>query len=163
MKSDMIRTLLRYNVWAHARVWNCAVKLDADAFVRDVGYSFGSVRSQFVHVMSVDARWLARVRDLEVPAHLVADAFPTHAAVRETWNVVEQSMLDYAEHVTDKQLERTIEFNLAHRGGIRHNTVWQILTHVVNHGTDHRAQILAMLHQLGAPTVEQDLMFYLWE
>jgi uncharacterized damage-inducible protein DinB len=37
------------------------------------------------------------------------------------------------------------------------------LAHVVNHGTDHRGQILATLHGLGAPTVEQDMMFFLWE
>jgi uncharacterized damage-inducible protein DinB len=35
--------------------------------------------------------------------------------------------------------------------------------HVINHGTDHRAQILAMLNQLGGETVEQDLIFYLRE
>ena len=39
---------------------------------------------------------------------------------------------------------------------------WQILLHMVNHGTDHRAQILARLHELGAPTTEQDLVLYLW-
>ena len=39
----------------------------------------------------------------------------------------------------------------------------EVLIHVVNHGTDHRAQILARLHELGAPTLEQDLMLYLWE
>ena len=39
----------------------------------------------------------------------------------------------------------------------------EVLLHMVNHGTDHRAQILARLHELGAETVEQDLMLYLWE
>jgi uncharacterized damage-inducible protein DinB len=40
---------------------------------------------------------------------------------------------------------------------------WQILAHVVNHGTDHRAQVLDLLHRLGAPNVEQDLIYYLWD
>jgi len=39
--------------------------------------------------------------------------------------------------------------------------VAETLLHVVNHGTDHRAQILAMLHGMGAPTVAQDLLFYM--
>jgi uncharacterized damage-inducible protein DinB len=49
------------------------------------------------------------------------------------------------------------------RGGAKQSARWEILAHVVNHGTDHRAQILSLLFQLGAPTVEQDLILYLWE
>jgi uncharacterized damage-inducible protein DinB len=40
---------------------------------------------------------------------------------------------------------------------------WQVFAHVANHGTDHRAQILRLLHDLGAPTFSQDFMIYLWE
>jgi uncharacterized damage-inducible protein DinB len=32
---------------------------------------------------------------------------------------------------------------------------------VINHSTDHRAQTLAMLHHLGAPTIGQDFLAYL--
>ena len=37
--------------------------------------------------------------------------------------------------------------------------VWQVLVHVVNHGTDHRAQILRILHELGVKTQSQDFIF----
>jgi uncharacterized damage-inducible protein DinB len=39
---------------------------------------------------------------------------------------------------------------------------WQVLSHLVNHGTDHRAQVLRALHELGAPTFSQDLIHHLW-
>ena len=46
--------------------------------------------------------------------------------------------------------------------GVEHtNNVLSILLHVVNHGTDHRAQILAMLQQVGGRTAEQDLLGYI--
>jgi uncharacterized damage-inducible protein DinB len=38
--------------------------------------------------------------------------------------------------------------------------LWQVLLHVVNHGTDHRAQALRMLNDLGVKTVSQDYIFY---
>jgi uncharacterized damage-inducible protein DinB len=38
--------------------------------------------------------------------------------------------------------------------------LWQVLIHVVNHGTDHRAQILRLLHDLGVKTTSQDYIFY---
>ena len=41
--------------------------------------------------------------------------------------------------------------------------VWQVLLHVVNHATDHRAQILRALNDLGVETAYQDYIFYVYE
>lgn len=38
--------------------------------------------------------------------------------------------------------------------------LWQILLHVVNHGTDHRAQILRSLREFGIETPSQDYVFF---
>ena len=40
--------------------------------------------------------------------------------------------------------------------------VWQVLLHVVNHGTDHRAQLLRVLNDLGVKTEYQDYIFYVY-
>jgi uncharacterized damage-inducible protein DinB len=39
---------------------------------------------------------------------------------------------------------------------------WTILLHLANHGTDHRATVLQQLHELGAPTCDQDFIMWLW-
>jgi uncharacterized damage-inducible protein DinB len=41
--------------------------------------------------------------------------------------------------------------------------VWQVLLHVVNHGTDHRAQILRLLNDLGVKTISQDYIFFAYD
>jgi uncharacterized damage-inducible protein DinB len=41
--------------------------------------------------------------------------------------------------------------------------LWQVLLHIVNHGTDHRAQLLRILHDLGVKTVSQDYIFYVYD
>jgi len=41
--------------------------------------------------------------------------------------------------------------------------VWQVLLDVVNHGTDHRAQILRLLNDLGVETTSQDYIFYVYD
>lgn len=38
-------------------------------------------------------------------------------------------------------------------------TAWQVPVHWVNHGTDHRAQVHRMLHDLGIRTALQDYIF----
>lgn len=40
--------------------------------------------------------------------------------------------------------------------------LWQALLHVANHGTDHRAQILRLLNDLGVETTSQDYIFYIY-
>ena len=41
--------------------------------------------------------------------------------------------------------------------------LWQVLLHVANHGTDHRAQLLRLLNDLGVKTESQDYIFYVYE
>jgi uncharacterized damage-inducible protein DinB len=41
--------------------------------------------------------------------------------------------------------------------------LWQVLLHVANHGTDHRAQILRLLNDLGLNTGPQDYIFYIFD
>jgi uncharacterized damage-inducible protein DinB len=41
--------------------------------------------------------------------------------------------------------------------------LWQVLLHVVNHGTDHRAQLLRSLHDLEVKTTSQDFIFYVYD
>jgi uncharacterized damage-inducible protein DinB len=41
--------------------------------------------------------------------------------------------------------------------------LWQVLLHVGNHGTDHRAQLLRLLNDLGVKTGPQDYIFYVYD
>jgi uncharacterized damage-inducible protein DinB len=163
MNTDYIRTIFNYNVWAHNLVWDCIAQLSDEQFVQDLDYSIGSIRNQVVHVMSVDRRWFARVAGVELPARLAPEDFLTRPSVRAQWDEIEQQNRAIVLSLDDMALDRVITYELGNRGGLKSDAVWQIIAHVVNHGTDHRGQILAMLHRMGAPTTEQDMIIYLWE
>lgn len=163
MNADDIRSLFEYNCAMHRRLWNCIAHLSDAQYVEETGYSLGSVRNHMVHLMGVDERWLARVQDAPLPPRVNYADFPTQAATLAYWNGVETGVLDYVRTVDDAALQREIHFDMPHRGGTKTNHVWEILAHVVNHGTDHRAQVLTLLHGFGAPTLEQDFILYLWD
>lgn len=130
--------------------------------MQELDYSIGSIRNHVVHLMSVDQRWIARVTEADLPDRLEYADYPTRAAARAKWEVIRTHILDAIDIMDAAHLNRQIVYDMSHRGGIKQNAVWEILVHMVNHGTDHRAQMMAMLFTLGAPTTEQDLMFYLW-
>jgi uncharacterized damage-inducible protein DinB len=61
--------------------------------------------------------------------------------------------------VTEADLEGTFDYVRGNNEAMT-SIVREILWHIVNHGTDHRAQILQLCHAYGAPTFEQDMFFY---
>ncbi len=77
----------------------------------------------------------------------------TQSAYRQVWSCIE-NLTD------DDSLEATITYQTGSTE--RRDRRWRIIAHVINYGTDHRAQMLALLWQLGAPTVEQDFPIYFW-
>lgn len=163
MNAEAIRTLYEYHFALNRRVWNRSIAgLTDEQFTRDLPYSLGSIRDHVVHVASVDQRWFARIRGGALPDRLAPGDFPDRRAARARWDAVEADMRTHLDGLTDAEAARPVTFA---GGRLPRRTVpaWQILVHVVNHGTDHRAQMLAMLHGLGAPTLEQDLMLWLGE
>ena len=163
MNAEIVRTMVEYNYAAHRRLWDSITYLTDAQFVQDVDYSIGSVRNHMVHLINVDSRWLARLQHAPVPDRLMNDDFTTVEATRRKWAAVEAAVLSYAAAVSDADLNELIHYDMPSRGGARSNTRWEITLHMVVHGADHRAQVLPILHPLGAPTFEQDFILYLWD
>ena len=164
MKLDEIRTLFDYNYWAFERVWNCIIQLTEKQYVKDVDYSTGSIRNIVVHVMSGTHRWIRRIQGKEIPPHLSFDDFDTFAKTKAKWDESRREVLDYVYSLDEMQLNEIVEWELPARGLQLGNYCWEIMLHVANHATDHRAQILTILHhEFHVETVEQDMLFYFVE
>jgi uncharacterized damage-inducible protein DinB len=154
MHAADIRAYYDYHFAYNRRLWDkCVMTLTDDQFLQKIDYSVGSVRNQMVHLMNIEDRWFSGLRGEPVPDF----ANPVHygkdrAKIRDQWDSVETRQRDYLANVTDERLNELFEEPLK---------VWQVLLHVLNHGTDHRAQVLRALHDLGAPSFPQDYFFYL--
>lgn len=153
---EIIGALFDYHWALYDRVWDSLDQLSEDQFTQDIAYSHGSIRDQMLHVATTDGRWLRGLQsDPEARGYFLEPAsYPTRASVREAWVRTSQEMKAYLESLDDEALQRVPPG----MGG----PVWGALLHLVNHGTDHRAQILHALTEFGAPTFEQDLIFHLW-
>ena len=161
MNLQQVKTLFEYHYASFDRIRSCAATLSEQQFVAASGYSVGSVRNQLAHCLMVDVRWLARLNGQPPPEMEYAD-FPDQATLWREWGVAQAQVMAYVNRLSAEALDEVVHLDFPERGGFRRNRRWQILLHMVNHGTDHRAQILALLAAFGAATFEQDLMLHLW-
>lgn len=158
MDANAFRHLYEYHFAENRNLWDACATLSDNQFTQAIAYSHGSVRNQIVHLMSVDDTWFSGLRGVEIPEPLNPAGFPDRASIRAYWNRVEGTMRAYLAELRDDMLfERPLE------GEDRDLMVWQVLIHVVNHGTDHRAQILRILHDFGLKTTSQDYIFFVYD
>jgi uncharacterized damage-inducible protein DinB len=163
MNSKAIQTMFDYHYGRYREVWTSIMTLSDEQFVQEIPYSWGSVRNHMVHVVDDDASWIAFLEDRERPLTLRPEGFPTRADVRKKYDAIQAYVLDFVQRLAEDALQYEYTWMPPSAPGPQRITAWQILLHMVNHGTDHRAQILRALHDFGAPTFDQDLMSYLWQ
>lgn len=160
MNADSFRHFFDYHFTENHKIWDSYItSLSHEQFTQNLDYSHGSVRDQIVHIMSVDDTWFCGLRGLAIPEPLNPADFKDYQIIRSHWNNVEQKMRAYLEKLRDDML---FEKPFAD-GEDQDLIVWQVLLQVCNHGTDHRAQVLRLLNDLGVATESQDYIFYVYD
>jgi uncharacterized damage-inducible protein DinB len=159
---EMMLKLFDYNIWSFGKVWNCIDQLTDEEFCLESGFSHGSIRNQMIHVMSSTLRWIDRLQNRSPRPHLDNAAFPTIDVVKKAWSSFSSGFHDFIHSVSEDSLSIPLDWEITSRGLRSRNQQWEILLHVFNHLTDHRAQILAVLDLvIHKETVERDLIFFL--
>lgn len=160
MDATSFRDLYAYTFWADRQMWACVEQVSDAQFTQDLGYSRGALREQCLHLMGVEFWWPHFLRTGELRLLDEAD-YPTRATIRARWDEIEREVTAYVAALTPHELERDVRPDVwdAEDAPIK---LWQALLQVANHSTDHRAQVLAGLKTLGAPTFEQDYLNYIF-
>ena len=160
MNANAFRHFYDYHFSENRKIWDDYVtSLPQEQFTLNVNYSHGSVRNQIVHLISVDNTWFNALQGVEIPESLNPADFNDRKIIRAHWDNVEQNMRAYLAKLQDNRL---FEKPFAD-GEDKDLFLWQVLLHVGNHGTDHRAQLLRLLNDLGVKTEPQDYIFYVYD
>jgi uncharacterized damage-inducible protein DinB len=160
MTFDEASTLVDYNYWARDRLLDAVSALTLEQFTRPLGSSFSSVRDTIAHICDAEFIWLARWNGNQPTGFRQADRLADAAAARSEWAELEAGMRAFLGRLGPEGVTRPIEYTDM-RGAARSHPFWQMLQHVVNHGSYHRGQVTTMLRQLGAqPAKSTDLIAY---
>jgi uncharacterized damage-inducible protein DinB len=151
---ELIKTFIEYHLDMTRRVWDSINYITEEQFLADDAYSRGSVRNLMVHLTSTDRRWLAGLRNAEDVGHLRFEDFATRAEAHQIFEQVTQDLSEYVNSLTEEEINQN--------PNDVPNPRWQVLLHLINHGTDHRSTVLQRLHEFGAPTFDQDFITWIW-
>ncbi len=152
------RLHLRYSGWASRKLVDAAGELSPEDRTRPMGVSHESLQKTLGHIYAADQVWYSRTVDSSVPLPVFGAEY-TMDTLTEDWVKLQKKWEAWADSLSDGDLERVAAYKLRD-GTSGQAAVWQIVMHVVNHGTLHRGQVMAMMRQLGATPPATDLIFY---
>lgn len=159
MKVDDIKLYYAYNEWANMRILDAAKKVSLEQLRASNDLGWGSLLGALAHILDAEYGWFSFLFSREDEGVMQADDFPTLEALIARWrrqNEITRQCLD--------SLKNDAELNRVHtskRGGATHHWVlWQALVHVVNHGTQHRAECAALLSGMSHSPGDMDMTLY---
>ena len=156
-----IELLWRYNDWANDRILDCAEQVSSEQLSAANDFGWGSLRGALVHLMDAEYAWRVLLKDGLHVDELPPEDFPDAASIRARWADERAAFWAYFESLSDSDLGGTISYEA--REGMRYRAQWHCLAHVVNHGTQHRAECAALLTGFGQSPGNLDLTVYLAE
>jgi uncharacterized damage-inducible protein DinB len=162
MNTQDIQILYRYNSWANDRILDAASNLTDEQFLAPASFPYGGLRGTLTHILFAEWIWRSRWEGSSPSSGFEPGDFPNFDTLRAKWQAEERTLNEFVKSLTDEKLNSVFQYKTT-RGDALENVLWQVMAHVVNHGTQHRAEAAAMLTDFGHSPGDLDLIVYLRE
>ena len=162
MTPEEIGLLYDYNAWANHRILDACAGLSEEQMKRRIESSFPSLRETLLHIVAGEWIWLERWRGRshsKAEWDGLAQPLTSMTEIRAFWSELERKQKEFIGGLTPERLSRAQDFRTLD-GTPYSQPLWQMMQHLVNHGTYHRGQVTTMLRQLGAKPVSTDLIAF---
>jgi uncharacterized damage-inducible protein DinB len=159
MLLDVIRSLYQYNPWANHRILIATSELTPEQFLVQAGSSYSSIRDTLIHTISAEWIWLSRWKGTSPKAMLGAADFSDLQSIQTRWDTVEAETQQFIDQLNPSQLIEVVTY-INTRGEKWSYPLWQQMIHQVNHATQHRSEVAAILSHFGCSPGDLDYLVY---
>lgn len=149
--------LLDYTIWANDRVLDGARQLAPDVLAAPIRAGWLSPHGVLVHMLAAEQVWLSRWQGDSPDRLLSAGDLPTLDAVVEAWAPLREAFRAFLQAMGDP--DRAVSYQTT-RGIPQQDVLWQMIVHVFNHNTEHRAQVALVLAQNGIDVGSLDFITF---
>ena len=144
-----VRYLFGYDRWATRKVLDAALGTDQATWSAPNAIGERGLGGILVHALGAHQRWRHGLTGAPGPGpEPEDDPLPTVEALRAAWEDEWVAMDGWLGRLDDATM-------LMSEDGV---TLWQALAHVVNHGTQHRAEAAALLTAAGHSPGDLDMI-----
>ncbi len=153
--TDTLTTLYHHHRWANLRILERCVGLSDEQLDATLLGTFGSIRDTLQHIVTAERSYFSRISAGQPYRH-PKDAAPLTLAEMTEWaRTSGAGLIEWAPRV---QAGDTVQIDWD--GVLRDVPKTILLTQAINHATEHRAQIMVILTQLGIQPPELDSWSY---
>lgn len=161
-KNDML-VLYRYNAWANARILDAASRVTHEQFIAPASFPHGGLRGTLVHALFAEHLWRMRWEGVSLSERLAQEDFPTFDSLLNRWQAEDKKLIAFAEGISDERLNDAVEYKTTKGIPMRDDALWMAMVHLVNHGTQHRAEAAALLTDFGCSPGDIDMIVFMRE
>lgn len=148
--------LLRFHEWRCEKVREAIRGLERPKWSEHLEGSFGSLNALANHLAWAEMVWLNRVNGLEAPPRLDLEG----EAVFEAWKQVTEDWLRALEAKRNEDFQQTFDF-VNSQGGSYRNNLFEIVVHLVDHGSYHVGQAMNAVRAFGHAPGSTNYIHYL--
>ena len=160
MDARTARTMARYNQWMNERIYEICAQLSDEDRKRDAGAFFKSIHGTLNHVLVGDKVWYGRFTGTTFAfASLAQELHAEFADLRADRAAMDRSILEWAQSLTDEDLESELSYTSAVKPQARRYPMWFAVAHFFNHQAHHRGQLTTLLSQRGIDPGVTDLIW----
>lgn len=158
VKEGFIVDLFRHNTWATLKLLDACEGLGDEHLGANVSGTYGSVRDTLLHIVGAEVSYVQRVTG-ELPGEPPRpDEFPSFEVLKQSARWCEGKFIQLALNASPTDIvEQT------RRGMTARYRLTGLLTQVINHSTEHRAQVATILTQQGIEPPEMSGWSYMHE
>ena len=159
-KLELIRALYDYNEYANNRVLEAAARLSGERFAEKQGASFDSVEGNLGHVVAAQMAWLQRwTTGGNTQPTTQLGAISGLEEIRRAYERSHADLRRFLGSLTEEQLEGVLAYTDS-RGNAFERVLWQLMVHVANHGSYHRAETAMALTAMGENPGDLDYVYF---
>lgn len=160
MNKNDILTLYQYNQWANAKILSSSASVSHEQFLADAPFPHGGLRGTLAHILFAEWIWRNRWQGSSPTVRIQPEEFATFESLKTRWAYEEEQLSQFVNGLSDEQLNLPFHYTTT-RGEPQQRILWQAMAHVVNHGTQHRAEAAAMLTGFGCSPGDVDMIYFL--
>ena len=144
---EILTQLSAYNIWANQLLLDAINLLPEDKQKLELPSSFSSLYTTVLHVLDAENIWWQRMK-LQERIIRPSDDFSGDMKELSNQLIYQNRQWDeWINHANEHQLHHVFHYQNTKKEQFK-QPIYQMLLHILNHGTYHRGQLVNMLRQL---------------